>query len=200
MAAQLSERLGKKFIVENRTGAGGVIGSEMVAHAPKDGYTLLIVSIANTLHPSLHSLSYDGNKAFAPIAYFAGSANAFAVNRELPVNSLKESVALAKGKPGELQYASGGVGGAMHLSFELFKDTTGIDVLHVPFRGAGPAIVDVFGGHTKALIATVATLSPHISGGRLKGLAHDQDPRDQAAVNATTPAPPPWRRRPSPCG
>jgi tripartite-type tricarboxylate transporter receptor subunit TctC len=186
IADQLSIRLGKKFIVENRTGAGGVIGSEMAANAPKDGYTLLIVSIANTLHPSLHTLSYDGNKAFAPIAYFAGSPNALAVNRDLPVNSVKDFIALAKAKPGELQYASGGVGGSLHLHMELFKDIEGIDLLHVPFRGASPAIVDVVGGHTKALIATIATLSPHIAGGRLKGLAVSGTQRSPAHPDMPT--------------
>jgi tripartite-type tricarboxylate transporter receptor subunit TctC len=171
IGTHLSERLGKKFIVENRTGAGGVVGSEIVAQAPKDGYTLLIVSIAHTVHPSLSTLSYDGHTAFAPIAFFASSPNALAVNHELPVNSVQEFIALAKAKPGELQYASGGVGGSLHLHFELFKSIAGIDVLHVPFRGATPAIIDVIGGHSKAVITTVATLSPHIRGGKLKALA-----------------------------
>jgi tripartite-type tricarboxylate transporter receptor subunit TctC len=171
IGTHLSERLGKKFVVENRTGAGGVVGSEMVAQAPKDGYTLLIVSIAHTVHPSLNKLSYDGRTAFAPIAYFAGSPNALGVNRDLPVNTLAEFIALAKAKPGELQYASGGVGGSLHLHFELFKSIAGIDVLHVPFRGATPAIIDVIGGHSKAVITTVATLSPHVRAGKLKALA-----------------------------
>jgi tripartite-type tricarboxylate transporter receptor subunit TctC len=171
IGTHLSERLGKKFVVENRTGAGGVVGSEMVAQAPKDGYTLLLVSIAHTVHPSLNKLSYDGRTAFAPIAYFAGSPNALGVNRDLPVNTLAEFIALAKAKPGELQYASGGVGGSLHLHFELFKSIAGIDVLHVPFRGATPAIIDVIGGHSKAVITTVATLSPHVRAGKLKALA-----------------------------
>jgi tripartite-type tricarboxylate transporter receptor subunit TctC len=171
IATHLSERLGKKFIPENRTGAGGVVGSEIVAQAPHDGYTLLIVSIANALHPSLYKLSYDGNKAFAPISLFASSPNALAVNPSLPVKSVKDFIALAKAKPGEVQYASGGVGGSLHLAMELFKDVAGIDVLHVPFRGAGPAVIDVIGGHTQAVIATVSTLAAHIQGGKIKGLA-----------------------------
>ena len=167
---QLSERLGKQFLVENRTGAGGVVASELVAKSPPDGYTLLIASIAHAVNPALYKLPYEPLKAFAPISIFASSPNALAVNPSLPVNSVREFVALAKAKPGELQYASGGVGGSLHLGFELFKLTAGIDVLHVPFRGAGPAVIDVAGGHTKAIIATITTLAPHIRSGKLKAL------------------------------
>jgi tripartite-type tricarboxylate transporter receptor subunit TctC len=171
VATQLSEKLGKKFVAENRTGAGGVVGSEIVAQSPPDGYTLLIVSIANAVHPSLYKLSYDGNKAFAPISFFASSPNALAVSQNLPVKTVKEFIALAKSKPGEIQYASGGVGGSLHLAMELFKDTVGIDLLHVPFRGAGPAVIDVAGGHTQAIMATVSTLAAHIHSGKVRGLA-----------------------------
>jgi tripartite-type tricarboxylate transporter receptor subunit TctC len=171
IATRLSERLGKQFIVENRTGAGGIVGSELVANAPKDGHTLLIVSIAHAVNPALYKLPYEPLKAFAPIAIFLSSPNALAVNPELPAKSLKEFIALAKAKPGELQYASGGVGGSLHLGFELLKLTAGIDVLHVPFRGAGPAMIDVIGGHTKAIVATVSTLAPHVRGGKLRALA-----------------------------
>jgi len=170
VATQLSERLGKQFVVENRTGAGGIVGSELVAKSPPDGHTLLIVSIAHAVNPALYKLPYDSINAFAPIAIFASSPNALAVNPQLPVNSVKEFVALAKAKPGEIQYASGGIGGSLHLGFELFKIVAGIDVLHVPFRGAGPAVIDVAGGHTKAIIATITTLAPHIRSGKLKAL------------------------------
>jgi tripartite-type tricarboxylate transporter receptor subunit TctC len=170
LATHLTERLGKQFIVENRSGAGGVVGSELVANAPKDGHTLLIASIAHAVNPSLYKLTYHPVDAFAPIAIMLSSPNALAVNRDLPANSLREFVALAKQKPGELQYASGGVGGSLHLGFELFKATAGIDLLHVPFRGAGPAIIDVTGGHTKAIIATITTIAPHVRGGKLRAL------------------------------
>jgi tripartite-type tricarboxylate transporter receptor subunit TctC len=170
VAAQLSERLGKQFVVENKTGAGGVVGSELVAKAPADGYTLLIVSIAHAVNPALYKLPYDSLKAFAPISLFASSPNALAVNPDLPAKSVKEFIALAKSKPGDIQYGSGGVGGSLHLGMELFKLTTGIDLVHVPFRGAGPAIIDVAGGHTKAIMATIATLSPHVRSGKLRML------------------------------
>lgn len=170
VATHLSERLGKQFIVENRTGAGGIVGSELVANSPKDGYTLLIASLAHAVNPHLYKLPYDPNKAFAPISLVVSSPNAFAVNPSLPVNNVKEFIALAKKEPGQIMYASGGVGGSLHLGFELFKLESKIDVLHVPFRGAGPAVVDTVGGHTKAIIATVTTLSPHVKSGKLRGL------------------------------
>jgi tripartite-type tricarboxylate transporter receptor subunit TctC len=170
VATHLSERLGKQFIVENRTGAGGIVGSELVANSSKAGYTLLIVSLAHAVNPWLYKLPYDPNKAFAAISLVVSSPNAFAVNPSLPANNVKEFVALAKKEPGQIMYASGGMGGSLHLGFELFKLTAGIDVLHVPFRGAGPAVIDTVGGHTKAIIATVTTLAPHVKSGKLRAL------------------------------
>src|SRR5689334_14706920 len=158
VGAQLSERLGKQFIVENKTGAGGVVGSDLVAKSPPDGYTLLIVSIAHAVNPALYKLPYDSLKAFAPIAIFASSPNLLAIYPGLPAKTLQEFVALAKSQPGEIQYGSGGVGGSPHLGMELFKRVAGIDLVHVPFRGSGPAVIDVTGGHTKAIMATVTTL------------------------------------------
>jgi tripartite-type tricarboxylate transporter receptor subunit TctC len=171
VAAGLTERLGKQFIVENKTGAGGVVGSDLVAKAAPDGYTLLIVSIAHAVNPALYKLPYDPHKAFAPIAIFASSPNALAVYPGLPAKNLKEFIALAKAEPGKIQYGSGGVGGSLHLGMELFKLVAHVDLLHVPFRGAGPAVIDVAGGHTKAIIATVTTLAPHIRNGKLRGIA-----------------------------
>jgi tripartite-type tricarboxylate transporter receptor subunit TctC len=170
IAAQLSGRLGKQFIVDNRSGAGGVAGTELAANAPKDGYTLLIVSLAHTVNPWLYKLPYDPIKSFTPVAILASSPNMLAVHPELPVKSVKELIAYAKEKPGQLQYASGGVGGSLHLGAELFRLTAGIDIMHVPFRGGGPAVIDVVGGHTKMIIATVTTTAPHIRSGKLRAL------------------------------
>jgi tripartite-type tricarboxylate transporter receptor subunit TctC len=167
-APHLSERLGKQFVVDNRTGAGGVVGSEIVANAPKDGYTLLIASIAHAVNPSLYKLPYDPVKAFDPVAMFVSSPNALAVTPGLPAKTVKEFVALAKAKPGSLLYASGGIGGSLHLGYELFKLTAGIDVVHVPFKGAGPAVIDVAGGHSQSIIATITTLIPHHKSGKLR--------------------------------
>jgi tripartite-type tricarboxylate transporter receptor subunit TctC len=170
IAQHLTERFGRQVIVENRTGAGGVVGTELVANSPKDGHTLLIVSIAHAVNPWLYKLNYDPSKSFAPIAPILSSQNALAVNLDMPVKSVKDLLALAKQQPGKIQYASGGVGGSLHLAMELFKITAGVDLLHVPFRGAGPAVIDVSGGHTKAINATISTLSPHIRGGKLRAI------------------------------
>jgi tripartite-type tricarboxylate transporter receptor subunit TctC len=186
VATQLSEKLGKKFVAENRTGAGGVVGNELLANAHPDGYTLGIMSIANATHAALYKLSYDGNKAFAPIAFVASVPNVFAVKLALPVHSVKEFIALAKSKPGALQYASGGAGGSLHLAFELFKDKAGIDVLHIPFKGAGPASINVVGGHSDAIIGSVSSIGPHIVSGKLRGIAVSAKQRSPALPNVPT--------------
>src|SRR3954464_13900533 len=166
----LGDRLGKQVIVENRGGAGGVVGHEFVANAPKDGHTLLIVSLAGAVNPWLYALPYDPVKSFAPVAMLVAAPNVVVVNPGLPVNSIKELVALAKAKPGELQYASSGVGTFLHLAGELFKITADVDILHIPFRGAGPALIDVVAGHTKAAFGSVTSSIPHIRAGKLKPL------------------------------
>jgi len=170
IATQLSERLGKQVVVDNRSGAGGVVGTELAAAAPKDGYTLLIISIAHAVNPWLYKLPYDPIKAFAPVAILASGPNVLVVNPELPVKSVKELVALAKEKPGQLQWASAGVGSFQHLGGELFKLMAGVDILHVPFRGGGPAMIDVVGGHTKIMFSSLVQTTPHIRSGKLRAL------------------------------
>jgi tripartite-type tricarboxylate transporter receptor subunit TctC len=170
LATQLSERLGKQFIVENKTGAGGAVAGDLVANAPKDGHTLLIVSIAITINPWMQKLPYDTIKAFAPVAIVATSPTVAVVNADLPAKSMQEFVALAKQKPGELKYASSGVGTSMHLGGELFKLTAGVDLLHVPFRGAGPAMIDVIGGHSQASFASIPSVIGHVRSGKLRAL------------------------------
>jgi tripartite-type tricarboxylate transporter receptor subunit TctC len=170
VAAQLSERLGKQFVVENKTGAASVVGSEIAANAPKDGYTLLVVSIVNAVNPWLYKLPYDPVNAFTPVAFLASAPNVLVVNPEFPAKSVKEVLDLAKAKPGEIPYATAGVGSFMHLSSELFKLMAGIDMLHVPFKGGGPAMVDLVAGHTKLGFATTITTSPFIRSGKLRGL------------------------------
>lgn len=186
VAVHLTQRLGKQFIAENKTGAGGVIGTELVANSPPDGYTLLIVSIANASHPWLYKLTYDPHKAFAPISMFTTSPNTLAVNPSLPVRSVKEFIALAKAKPGDIQYASGGSGGSLHLGMEYFKMLTQTDLLHVPFRGAGPAAIDVIAGNTKAVMATTSSLSAHVRAGKLRGLGVASAKRLEAEPDVPT--------------
>ena len=170
LATQLSERLGKQFVVENKSGAGGAVAGELAAGAPKDGYTLLIVSIAIAINPWMRTLPYDTIKAFTPVSVLATAPIVAVVNSDLPATSMKEFVALAKQKPGELKYASSGVGTFMHLGGELFKLTAGVDLLHVPFRGAGPAMIDVMGGHTQASFASVPSVIGHVRSGKLRAV------------------------------
>ena len=170
IGTQLSEKLGKQVVVDNRAGAGGVVGTELAASAPKDGYTILIISMAHAVNPWLYKLPYDPLKAFTPISVLASGPNVVAVHPGLPVNSIKELVALAKQKPGEVQYASAGIGSFQHLGGELFKREAGVDMLHVPFKGGGPAMIDVMGGHTKLVFSSLVQTTPHIRSGKLKAL------------------------------
>jgi tripartite-type tricarboxylate transporter receptor subunit TctC len=170
IATQLGEKLGKQVVVDNRAGAGGVIGTEVAANAPPDGYTLLVISIAHAVNPWLYKLTYDPIKSFTPIGILASGPNVLVVNPELPVHSVKELIALAKQKPGALQYASAGVGSFQHLGGELFKIEAGVDILHVPFKGGGPAMIDVIGGHTKVMFSSLVQTTPHIKSGKLRPL------------------------------
>jgi tripartite-type tricarboxylate transporter receptor subunit TctC len=170
VAAQLSERLKQQVFVDNRGGAGGVLGSEAAANAAPDGHTLLIVSIAHAVNPSLYKLHYDPIKSFAPISILATGPNVLAVNPKLGVNSVQELVALAKQKPGQLEYASSGIGTFQHLGGELFKLTAGVDILHVPYKGGGPAMQDVIAGHVGIVFSSLIQTSPYIQGGQLRAL------------------------------
>ncbi|MGB6818420.1 MAG: tripartite tricarboxylate transporter substrate-binding protein, partial [Pseudolabrys sp.] len=151
VAQQLSVKLGQQVYVDNRGGAGGTIGTEACANAAPDGYTICIISIAHAVNPALYTLKYDPIKSFTPISIFATGPNVLVVNPTSPIRSVKDLVALAKEKPGSLNYASAGVGSFQHLGGELFKLLAGVDIVHVPFRGGGPAMIDVMGGHTKII-------------------------------------------------
>jgi len=170
VATHLTKRLGKQFIVDNKAGAGGVVGTEIATQAPPDGYTMSVVSIANAIHPAIYKLRYDPLKSLDMVSMFITSPNVLAVNPELPVKNVKEFVAYLKSKPGELSYASGGVGGSLHLGMELFKVVTGTDMLHIPFKGAGPARIDVIAGNNKAIMATASTLAAAVRSKQLRGL------------------------------
>jgi len=170
VAKQLSIRLGRQVIVDNRGGAGGVIGTEAAAQATPDGYTLLVVSLAHAVNPSLYKLNYDPIKSFTPISIMATGPNVLVVNPDLPVHSVKELVALAKEKPGTLDYASAGVGSFQHLGGELFKLVAGVDLQHVPYKGGGPAMQDVIAGHVKIMFSSLVQTTPFIKSGQLRAL------------------------------
>src|SRR5438128_9311335 len=140
---QLSERLGKQVVVDNQGGAGGIIGTEAVARAPADGHTLLLISVAHAFGASMYKLPYDPINAFAPAALLGTGPVVLAVTANLPVNSLKDLLALAREKPGQLNYASAGVGSFQHLASSLFKLQSGLDIVHIPFKGGVPAMMNV---------------------------------------------------------
>jgi len=170
IATKLTERLGKQVVPDNRGGAGGVIGTEAAAKSDPDGHTLLVISSAYAINTSLYKLPYDPVKAFAPVAKLGTGPNVFAVHPGIPVNSVKEFIALAKEKPGQLNFASAGIGSFQHLGSELFKSMTGVDVGIVQFKGGGPAMIDVIGGHTHAALGSLIQFMPHIKSGKVKAL------------------------------
>ena len=171
VASQLSERLGKQFAVDNRAGAGGTVGTELVLNSAPDGYTLLVVSMAHAVNPWLYQLKYDMTKAFVPIAIFGTVASALVVHPSVPVTSVGEFVALARAKPGTINIGHAGIGSFQHLALANFARMAGIDIVEVPFKGGGPALVDVLGGHSQALISALISSAPHIKSGKLRGLA-----------------------------
>ena len=172
VATALSERLGRQVVVDNRAGAGGVIGTEIAANAPKDGYTLLMVSLAHVVNPWLRDLKgrYHPIDSFAPVAAIAASPVVLVVHPTVPASSVAELVAYAKKEPGKLRFASAGVGSVTHLAAELFKYTAKIDMLHVPFKGAGPATLDVIAGHSHLLFAGLLASVPQVRAGKLRAL------------------------------
>jgi len=170
IAQQLSDRLGKQVVVDNRGGAGGVLGSELAANAIPDGYTLLVISLAHAVSPWLYKLNYDPIKSFAPVSILASGPNVLVVHPDLPVHSVGELIKLAKQKPGELNYASAGIGSFQHMGGELFKLTAGVDIVHVPYKGGGPAMTDVLGGHTKIMFSSLVQTSGFVRNGQLRAL------------------------------
>ena len=170
VAKELSDKIGQQVFVDNRGGAGGMVGTEALSKAVPDGYTLGIVSIAHAVNPALHPITYDPIKSFEPVSILATGSNVLVVNPELPVKSVKELVALAKAKPGELNYASAGIGSFQHLGGELFKLKAGVNIVHVPYKGGGPAMQDVLAGHVKIMFSSLIQTTPFIKSGQLRPL------------------------------
>jgi len=172
-AAKLGERLGQPVVVENRPGAGTLIGTEAAAKSPADGYTILLSSIAtHALSPNLYSrVPYDPIKDFAPVTLLGVAPTVLVVRSDLPAKDLAEFVAAAKAKPGGFTYASGGNGTPPHINGEVFKAVAGVDLLHVPFKGGGPALVDLMAGRVDVMLDTAASAMPHVRSGKLRALA-----------------------------
>lgn len=159
------------LVVENRAGADGSIATELVAKAPADGYTLVMVSSAFTITPFQQKLSYDPVKDLAPVTMVALAPDLLLVHPSLPVKTVKELIALAKARPHQLSFGSSGTGTSPYLSMELFQSMAGIDLVHVPYKGSAPAVIDLIGGHIQILLGSIPTTFPHVKSGKLKALA-----------------------------
>ncbi|HET9651911.1 MAG TPA: tripartite tricarboxylate transporter substrate binding protein [Usitatibacter sp.] len=167
----LSAKLGQPVLVENKPGANTIIATEYVAAQPADGYTLLYVAAAFGINPSLYKLKYDTEKSFTPVGLLAVVPLFLVVNQDVPVNSVKDLIALAKAKPGTVTYASYGSGSPAHLAGELFDSMTGTKMLHVPYKGSTPALTDVIGGRMQISFSSMPPAYAFVKAGRLKGIA-----------------------------
>jgi tripartite-type tricarboxylate transporter receptor subunit TctC len=173
ISAKLAERWGQAVSVENRPGAGGVVGTESVANSPADGYTVIMGNAgSHAINQALYPrLPYDVLRAFVPITLLAATPNVFVINPAVPAKSVAEFIALAKKEPGKFSYASAGNGSSAHLNAEMLKAFAGIELLHIPYKGAGPAIADVMAGHAQLMIGNLPQFLPHIKSGKLRALA-----------------------------
>ena len=167
----LSERLGQQVVVDNRAGAGTMIGIELAAKSPPDGYTLLMSPSTLAINPAMYKkVPYDARRDFAPITQIGTITNVLAVHPSLPAKSVKELIALAKAKPGEIVFASAGIGTNPHLAMELLLVMTGTRMLHVPYKGSGPGYIDLLAGRVEVMISSTIAILPHVRSGRLRAL------------------------------
>lgn len=168
IAGQLTEQIGRQVLVENRPGAGGTVAADLVANAPADGYTLMLATIANALHPHMYKLRYDPAKAFAPVSLLARGGYVLAINPGVPANNVKEFIAYAKANPGKVHMGNSGAGSFVHLTSALFSLMADADIVHVAYKGSGPAIIEVLGGHAQGVISAPGQLIGHGKSGKLR--------------------------------
>ena len=183
---KLSQRLKGSFVVDNKPGATGNIGADVVAKSPADGYTLLLTATSFTTNPALKPAPFDPVKDFAPVALLATGALGVYVNPKVPAKSMREFVELVRSQPGKLYYSSPGNGGPQHLAMELLKLETKVDIVHVPYKGAGGAIADLVGGHVQAMVSALQTVAPHVHSGRLRMLGVMSAKRAEAFPDVPT--------------
>jgi len=185
-AQKLTEAMGQPVIVENRTGAGGTVAAELGVKAAADGYTLTLIAPSYTVGPSMYKLTFDAANDITAIIQLSRGAFVLAVHPSLPVKNVKELIALAKARPGQMSFASGGAGSGIHLAMELLLDMAGIRIVHVPYRGNGPALTDTIAGHVQMLWGSAPSTLPHVKSGRLRGIAVSTPERAPAAQEIPT--------------
>ena len=171
MAQRLTTSLGQQFIVENKPGAGGTVGFEAGIKSPPDGYTLTLISNSYTVNPSLYKLKFDPIADMSPVIQISQGPYVVVVNPSVPVKTIAELIAMAKAKPGEINFASSGSGSVTHLATELFLNKAGIKMTHIPYKGTAPALTDTIAGQTNLLFGSTAATLPHVKSGRLRALA-----------------------------
>ena len=171
MAQRLTESLGSQVIVENKPGAGGVLGIEQGIKAPPDGYTLTLIASSYTVNPRIYKLNFDPVTDITPVIQMSQGPLLVVSHPSLPVKTIKELIALAKSKPGSVNYASSGQGSVIHLATELFASMAGVKMNHIPYKGTGPALTDTISGQTSVFFSSTATAMPHVKSGRLKAIA-----------------------------
>ncbi|HEX7466892.1 MAG TPA: tripartite tricarboxylate transporter substrate binding protein [Usitatibacter sp.] len=187
MAQWLSEKLGQQFIIENKPGGGNNIGTEFVVNAPPDGYTMLLVNPANGINATLYkNLSFNFVRDIAPVAGIVRTPNVMEVTASFPAKTVAEFIAYCKKNPGKINMASSGSGTSVHLSGELFKSMTGCDMLHVPYKGAGPALSDLIAGQVNVMFDNLPSSAPHIKGGRLRALGMTSTQREPSMPDVPT--------------
>lgn len=186
VGAALGERLGKQVVIDNRAGGNSIIGTELVANAAADGYTLLVISTSFTTNPVIHKLPYDPLRSFSWVAMLGMGPNVLAVTPSLPARSVKELIALAKARPGQIVYASTGVGSNAHFATELFKHMTGTDMLHVPYKGGGPALIETISGQAQVCLSSLIQAIGHIRSGKLRALATSSGKRSMTLPEVPT--------------
>jgi len=185
-AQKLTDALGQTFVIDNRGGATGMIGMDIVANAAPDGYTLLVMNVGHLMSALTRDASYDMNRVYAPVTELGSTPSILAVNPSVPARTLADFVKLAKAQPGKILYASGGQGGVQHFSTVLFEREANIKLMHVPYKGTGPGIIDLLGGQVQMTLTSMPPIVPHVRAGKLRGLAVTSRTRSSSLPDVPT--------------